>query len=99
MLWSGAVSSGSSYRIDNAIPAGEYRLDLVCVGTGESYIEFTIGDAGLTSSVPCTTGGQLTSRTLEPGDDGTLSVSGGAGTGTGGGGYGVNVLVGRLVKG
>ncbi|MEV0649256.1 hypothetical protein AB0I28_28775 [Phytomonospora sp. NPDC050363] len=97
VVWSGTVSSGSSYELDDAIEPGEYTLDLVCVGTGESYIEFTLGDTGVTTSLPCAMAGAVTSHRLEPGEKGTLKISGGSGSGIGGGGYGTNVLVGRLV--
>lgn len=97
VIWSGTVSSGSTAEMTDVIEAGDYRLDLVCVGTGESYIEFTLGDTGLTTSVPCTTAGQLTTRDLSPGGKGSLKISGGSAGGDGGG-YGQNVLVGRLTE-
>ncbi|HEY1176676.1 MAG TPA: hypothetical protein VGF17_11005 [Phytomonospora sp.] len=96
VVWSGTVSAGSSASFDDLVTAGDYVLDLVCVGRGESYIEFTLSDTGVTTSVPCTTAGQVTSRDLSTDSKGELKVSGGSGGSSGGGGYGVNVLVGRL---
>ncbi|GIG69699.1 hypothetical protein [Phytomonospora endophytica] len=97
VVWSGTVSEGSTAEFDDLVSSGDYVLDLVCVGSGESYIEFTLADTGVTTSVPCTTAGQVTSRELSAGSKGQLKISGGSGgSDTGSGGYGANVLVGRL---
>lgn len=99
VIWSGTVSSGSTAELEDAIAVGDYKLDLVCVGQGEAYIEFTLSDTGLTTSLPCTTAGQLTSRELAPESKGPLKISGGSGASETGTGYGQNVLVGRLTVG
>ena len=99
VIWSGTVSSGSTAEMEDAIAAGDYKLDLVCVGQGESYIEFTLAETGLTTSLPCSTAGQLTSRELAVDSKGKLKISGGSGAAESGVGYGQNVLVGRLTVG
>lgn len=96
VIWSGTVSPGTSSEIPDGVQSGSYVLDLVCVGEGESYIEFTVGDTGVTTSVPCSTPGQLTTRPLDTKSTGKLKVSGGVGSGVGG--NQASVLVARLTK-
>ena len=96
VVWSGTVAPGASYELPEGVQPGAFKLDLVCVGEGEAYIEFALGTTGVTTSVPCAAPGALTTRPLESKEPGKLKVSGGGGAGTG---SARNVLVGRLTRG
>ncbi|WP_285662202.1 DUF6023 family protein [Actinorhabdospora filicis] len=93
-LWKGTVGGGTDYASETTFPKGGYVLDLVCVGEGEAYIELTLASAAVTTSVPCSTAGIVTSKDLTVEKAGGLKVSGGKTTE----GRGKNVLVGRLTE-